>query len=205
MAKKVTTAATFAKTWALSSAATLGSLVRGTGILLELRARLPFAWRKSLNLTGGSLILAMPEGSEDDFGSAAVAISHALEAIESLPVIPREIEDILAISTSERRRWLDDGRLPNAGTRTVKLRGRARQITFHVFDPRIVEELLDRGAVDEWRENDAATRLENRRRAAFEAKLTRSLKKAKRDKAEAGDANSNLTGWEAFRRDGLLR
>lgn len=124
MAKKVTTAATFAKTWALSSAATLGSLVRGTGILLELRARLPFAWRKSLNLTGGSLILAMPEGSEDDFGSAAVAISHALEAIESLPVIPREIEDILAISTSERRRWLDDGRLPNAGTRTVIARSR---------------------------------------------------------------------------------
>jgi hypothetical protein len=151
MAKEVTTAVSLAKTWALSSAATLGSSVRSKGILMELRARLPCTWRKSLNLTGGSLILAMPEGAEDDSGSVVVAISHALEAIESLPVIPREIEDILTISTGERRRWLDDGRLPSAGTRTVKLRGRARQITFHVFAPRIVEELLNRGAVDGWR------------------------------------------------------
>lgn len=68
-----------------------------------------------------------------------------LDDMETLPVIPREIEDILTITTGERRRWLEDGRLPSAGTRTVKLRGRARQITFHVLDPAIVVDILDRG------------------------------------------------------------
>lgn len=201
MAKKTNANYGMIETWTLPSAASLGSSVRAKGILLELRARLPLASRKSLDVEGKTLVLAMPEGSENEFQSAATLVTHSLETIESLPVIPREIEDILTISTSERRRWLEDGRLPSAGTRTVKLRGRARQITFHIFDPRVVEELLDRGTVEEWREEDAAAKLENRRRATYKAKLTRSLKKdAKRkskSKVEPEDASLRLAGWSA--------
>ena len=40
------------KTWVLPPAATLGSSVRMKGILLEIRARLPSATKKSLNLDG---------------------------------------------------------------------------------------------------------------------------------------------------------
>lgn len=125
----------------------------------------------------------------------------------ALPVIPREIEDILTIKTSERHRWLADGRLPSAGTRTVRLNGRARQITFHVFDPKVVEDLLDRGIVDEWRVEDAEAKAEKRRRAAYQAKLTRSLKKkvAKRPTTSSDDPASKLGGWEEFDVDGLLR
>ena len=75
-------------------------------------------------------------------------MSAALEGIDKLPVLPREIEDILAIKTSERHRWLKDGRLASAGTRTVRLRGRARKITFHVFDPLAVEDLLTSDTID---------------------------------------------------------
>jgi hypothetical protein len=130
-----------------------------------------------------------------------------LDGIADLPVIPREIEDILTITASERKRWLEDGRLPSAGTRTVRLQGRARKITFHVFDPRVVEDLLDRGAVDEWREVDAAAKAENRRRAAYQAKLTRSLKKReKTEQTERTDETATgLSGWEEFGSDGLLR
>lgn len=203
----VTTA--FTETWILPPAATLGSAVRAKGILLELRARLPFTTRKSLDVSGNILTLAMPEESEDEFRSTAIDVARSLEKIESLPVIPRELEDILTISTTERRRWLEDGRLPSAGTRTVKLRGRARQITFHIFDPRVVEDLLDRGAVDEWREEDAAAKSENRRRTAYKSKLTRSLKNAgkAKPKPELGteDASSKLAGWDEFEGDGLLR
>lgn len=74
-----------------------------------------------------------------------------MQKAETLPVISREIQDILTIKTSERHRWLADGRLACAGTRTVRLNGRARRITFHVFDPKVVEDLLDRGAFDERR------------------------------------------------------
>jgi hypothetical protein len=76
-----------------------------------------------------------------------------------------------------------------------------------VFDPRVVEDLLDRGAVDEWREVDAAAKAENRRRAAYQAKLTRSLKKReKTEQTERTDETATgLSGWEEFGSDGLLR
>ncbi|MHC2568673.1 hypothetical protein ACVMH6_001001 [Rhizobium leguminosarum] len=130
-----------------------------------------------------------------------------LEDIETLPVLP-PVQDILTVSTTERHRWLSDGRLRSAGTRTVKLRGRARKITFHVFDPRVVEDILDRDLVTVWREEDAEATVEKGRRAALKAKLTRSLKtKAKTSSKPDADDASRLKplGWEEFSRDGLLR
>ncbi len=110
---------------------------------------------------------------------------------------------------AETHRWLKDGRLQSAGTRTVRLSGRARQITFHVFEPHVVEDLLDRGIVDEWREEDIAARAENRRQAAYRAKLTRSLKKAAKKprtvESQPNAAASKLVGWDEFDVDGLLR
>lgn len=91
----------------------------------------------------------------------------------------------------------------------MKLRGRARQITFHVFEPQMVEDLLDRGAVEEGREEDAAAAMENRRNAAYKAKLTRSLKEDSKATAASQDvtdeASAKLRGWKEFGRDGLLR
>jgi hypothetical protein len=194
--------------WPLAAAITLGSSIRVKGILQEIRSRLPSAVRKSLDMEAGALILVMPERSKTAFRATSTTISEALKTIADLPIIPREIEEILAITTSERKRWLEDGRLPSAGTRTVRLQGRARKITFHVFDPRVIEDLLDRGAVDEWREEDAVAKTENRRRAAYQAKLTRSLKKkAKTDRSEedADEALAGLSGWDEFGGDGLLR
>ncbi len=197
------------RTWTLPPAATLGSSVRAKGILLEMRSRLPMSSRKSLVLEAGELVLAMPANAKTEFNAAAGIVSAGMKDIESLPVIPREIQDILTIKPGERHRWLADGRLPSAGTRTVRLAGRARQITFHVFDPRVVEDLLDRGAVDEWREDDLVAAAENRQRAAYKAKLTRSLKKGANSpsptNAGLGEESTKLTGWEEFGRDGFLR
>lgn len=191
--------------WTLPAAATLGSSVRTRGILLEMRARLPLALRKALDIEASTLTLRLPESEAPAFRAAAAMVSGALDGIESLPVIPREIEDILDIKTSERHRWLKDGRLPSAGTRTVKLRGRARKITFHVFDPRQVEELLDSGVIDDWRELDAETARENRRRAAWQRKLVRAEKAGKGAPAEGVGEPVQLVGWAEFERLGLLR
>jgi hypothetical protein len=197
------------KTWVLPPAATLGSSVRAKGILLELRARLPVASKKSLDIDGGELTLSMPASAKLEFHAAASIVADAINGIECLPVIPREIQDILTIKASERHRWLADGRLPSAGTRTVRLNGRARRITFHVFDPRLVEDILDRGAVDEWREADAIAAAENRRKAAYKAKLTRSLKKAgrtsKTTERHPDDPATKLQGWAEFDVEGFLR
>ncbi|UXS01262.1 hypothetical protein [Agrobacterium tumefaciens] len=197
------------RTWTLSTAATLGSSVRAKGILQEMQARLPAAIKKLLVLEGRELTLAMPANDKAVFNAAVAVISRAMDEVETLPVIPREIQDILTIKTSERHRWLADGRLPSAGTRTVRLNGRARRITFHVFDPKVVEDLLDRGAVDEWRVEDAEAKAEKRRRAAYQAKLTRSLKKAektaKKPKNDPDNPAAELRGWAEFDVDGFLR
>lgn len=197
------------RTWTLPPAATLGSSVRAHGILLEMRSRLPISSKKSLVLEAGELILSMPADDKTQFDAAATIVSSAMKDIENLPIIPREIQDILTIKPGERHRWLADGRLPSAGTRTVRLAGRARQITFHVFDPRVVEDLLDRGLVDQWRDEDIEAAAENRRKAAYKAKLTRSLKNAPKSAATANQASAEadvgLAGWEEFGRDGFLR
>ena len=197
------------RTWTLPPAATMGSALRSKGILQELQSRLPSASKKSLVLDGSDIILAMPVREKAAFNAAAVVLAKAMEDVENLPVIPREIQDILTIKAGERHRWLADGRLPSAGTRTVRLNGRARRITFHVFDPKVVEDLLDRGTVDQWREEDAEAKAENRRKAAYKAKLTRSLKEARKAKGAAQEESDEpapaLRGWEDFDVDGLLR
>ncbi|WP_291385662.1 hypothetical protein [Devosia sp.] len=191
--------------WHLPYSVRLGSSVRSKGIFQFVRLRLPASARKNLTVNAGELTLKLPE--DVDAEPLITAVSKALEGIEERPILPREIEDILAIKSSERHRWVKDGRLPSAGTKTVKLKGRARKITFHVFDPRVVDDLLDRDAVVEWREQDALTAAENRRRAAWNRSLARSS--AKKDGGSidgpSGGEGVPLKGWEEFERTGLLR
>ena len=196
--------------WTLPAAATLGSSVRAKGILLEIRARLPGPFKKFLEVKGAVLVLSWPENADGDAKPLVAIIDKTLDGIETMPVIPREIQDILAITTTERHRWLKDGRLHSAGTRTVKLRGRARKITFHVFDPRHVEDVLDRDLVSQWREDDVIQRAENRRLATAQRALMRKPKSVapaepKPDDSPEDAVRHQLKGWAEFERDGFLR
>lgn len=190
--------------WPLPAAATLGSAVRAKGIMLEMRAKLPAATQKYLDVRPGLLVLGMPAAADDDFVRTSATVTRNLAGIENLPVIPREIQDILTITTTERHRWLKDGRLPSAGTRTVKLRGRARKITFHVFDPLIVAEILDADRMTEWREADRVAAAENRRQAAWKRRLARE-QKAKPPASAQDQVSPGLDGWAEFERDSPLR
>lgn len=207
MAKREKNGIELIRTWTLSAPITMGSSVRAKGLLQEIQARLPATSKKAISLEGLDLVLAMPVDEKPAFNAAVSVVSKALDEAPSLPVIPREIEDILGMKTSERHRWLADGRLPSAGTRTVRLAGRARKITFHIFDPQVVEDLLDRGAIDEWRIEDVEAKAEKRAKAAYEAKLTRQSKKRKLSKKpeDSEDPAMALRGWEDFDLDGLLR
>jgi len=195
--------------WPLTYAATLGSSVRRQGLFLEIRARLSPTVRRSLSIGSGTLTLRMARADEKQFRAASLVIQTALEGIESLPILPREIENILQISSTERHRWLKDGRLQSVGTRTVNLRGRARQVTFHVFDPRVVEDLLDHDTVSEWRDEDAAKAAEKRLRAAWTSRRRRSAERDTTSEPPPDDGPANerpkLLGWDEFERDGPLR
>lgn len=68
----------------------------------------------------------------------------------------------------------------------------------------MIEDLASRDAVVDWREQDAETAAENRRRAAWKAKQKR-LEKTGGPAPAADDDRPNLRGWEEFERDGPLR
>lgn len=177
------------------------------GIERELRRRLPWTMRKHLIVDAGLVILSVPDA--EHFAALASRIGDALESITELPMLPSEIEDVLGISSRERHKWLEDGRLRSVGTRTVKLRGRARTVTFHVFDPRHIETILDGDLPTIWREEDAIRSAENRRRAAAKAALARKRKAASgpsgTEREAAEEAAPSLAGWDEFDADGLLR
>jgi hypothetical protein len=150
----------------------------------------------------------MSESDANEFNAASAKISKTLDGIDVLPVLPREAEDILTISSRERHKWIKGGRLQCVGTRTVKLRGRAKAVTFYVFDPRHIEDVLDRDLPTVWREEDAQEVAESRRRAAGKAALTRAGKgkaAVARHAREASSPLSKLEGWDAFEAEGLLR
>lgn len=196
--------------WPLPPSATLGSSMRLKGIEREVRARLPWVVSKFAKAETGRIVLRMLKTDADAFQAASATISRALEGIETLPVLPREAEDILTISARERHKWLRDGRLKSIGTRTVKMRGRSKAVTFHVFDPRHIEDILDRDLASTWREEDAQEVTENRRRGAGKAALTRAGKRERtaRSPRKAGKDDApqpKLEGWDTFEAEGLLR
>lgn len=150
----------------------------------------------------------MPDAGAAEFDAVSEIIADMLAELAGLPILPSEAEDILSISPRERHKWLDDGRLQSAGTKTVKLRGRAKAVTFHVFEPSFIEHVLDSGMPDIWREEDVATVAENRRRAAGKAALTRAGKRPAKSHqvAPAPDEEATgLAGWDEFEAEGLLR
>ncbi|MER9919315.1 MULTISPECIES: hypothetical protein [unclassified Mesorhizobium] len=196
--------------WPLSPSATLGSAVRSKGIEREVRARLPWAVRKHVKAETGRIALRMSRSEAEAFKAASANISKTLEGVEALPVLPREVEDILTISSRERHKWLKDGRLQSTGTRTVKMRGRSKSVTFHVFDPRHIEDVLDRDLATVWREQDVQEVAENRRRGAGKAALTRAVKGTGQARTARKARNTDgpppgLKGWDAFEDEGLLR
>ncbi|MGN6096628.1 MAG: hypothetical protein ACTHP8_10375 [Bosea sp. (in: a-proteobacteria)] len=195
--------------WPLQSGVTLGSSVRAKGIERELRRKLPWALRKFLKVEAGAVVLQMPTASREDFEDAAATITQAMGGLAELPVLPSEAEDILSMSSRERHKWMGDGRLQSAGTRTVKLRGRSKPVTFHVFEPAHIEHILNGDLTEIWREEDAAALAENRRRAAGKAALTRAGKRQAKSKGAAPESSEThdiqLEGWEEFAADGLLR
>ena len=115
-----------------------------------MRAHLPFVTKKVLGIEGGVFILRMTEKGDDDFRSASAIMSKTLEGTESLPLIPHEIEDILTIS---RQSGIDGSR--TAATKRSNSYGETawtrKEDNFHVFDPRRVEDVLDRDLVTVWR------------------------------------------------------
>lgn len=195
--------------WPLPATVTLGSSVRARGIEREIRRRLPWSTRKHVTVETGKVVLHMLDAEAVEFDALSAIVEDMLAGIAELPILPSEVEDILSITSRERHKWLNEGRLQSAGTKTVKLRGRAKAVTFHIFDPRFIEHILDSDLTEIWRLEDIVTAAENRRRAAGKAALTRAGKRQALSRKSASAPHpmlaTELEGWEEFEAEGLLR
>ena len=60
-----------------------GIAVRARGILLEMRVRLPKTARKSLDIDGNALTLAMKESDRSEFDHASAIVSEVIGGIET--------------------------------------------------------------------------------------------------------------------------
>lgn len=189
--------------WPLPSSVTLGSAVRAKGIERELRRKLVWGLRKHLTVEAGRIVVSVPEGDAETLQAISGLVDRHVASLAELPILPSEIEDILSISSRERHKWVAGGRLHSAGTKTVKLRDRAKKVTFHVFDPRHVEDILNADLPELWREDDARAAADNRKRAAAKAAMQRAAKR--RPMTEMASKESALEGWDEFDAEGLLR
>jgi hypothetical protein len=192
--------------WVFPIAVALGSSVRVKGIDREVRSKLPPQARPFLDMDTSRFVLRMPESDAALFKTASEIVTRVLANIADLAVLPSEAEEILTILPRERLKWTKDGRLQSAGTRTVKMRGRSKSVTFHVHDPRHIEEVLDRDLPTRWREEDAMQAADNRRKGMRKAALTRSGKtEGKAAPARPSPIEANLEGWKLFEAEGFLR
>lgn len=188
--------------WHLPSSVTLGSSVRTKGIEREIRRRLPWSTRKSLTVETGKVVLHVPDAEAAEFDALSAIVGDMLPEFATLPILPSEAEDILSISSRERHKWLDDGRLPECrhqdGQAAWPCEGHGVP---HVFTPGFIEHVLDSGLSEIWREEDIATAAENRRRAAAKAALTRAGKRPAKSRkvAQTDEVATGLEGWDEFK------
>lgn len=72
-------------------------------------ARLAFSDRKRLTVEAGQVRLSFDAGEDKRLEAAAAVIASVLDRIDALPVLLREIEDVLTILAGERVKWLKNG------------------------------------------------------------------------------------------------
>lgn len=91
----------------------------------------------------------------DEFGEICSAVERKLEKLRLKPLSSRAVEEILSISSGERRRWSKDGRLPHVGNALIKL-GK-KQLSLFLYSPVDVQVILrNPDTVLRWRQEDIA-------------------------------------------------
>lgn len=104
----------------------------------------------------GAVIAAFAGRPPQDIQEIESTLLRSLEKFLKERLYPAVVEEALAITSRERRRWTKDGRLPNSGSGSFK---RGTQTVHFVLHPQ--EEIVALASKPEiiagWREQDAST------------------------------------------------
>jgi hypothetical protein len=103
-----------------------------------------------------SVSITCPEATEADILRISAVTEQKLTRLQQEPLAAKMVEEILAITSAERRRWSKDGRLPNAG-HALFSQGK-KQVSLFVYPPDTIRELADRPEqIADWRRHDSGT------------------------------------------------
>jgi hypothetical protein len=132
---------------------TLGSKTREKDLRRRFKARLQ-RWSPQKVLDTGAIISACWATADVEQAKFAIEyLDHMLEAFRKERLIPKIVEEVLSISSQERRRWIKDGRLPKSGTGHFKKGKTAFQ--FYLHSPDEIAKLAARPEIiAEWRAAD---------------------------------------------------
>jgi hypothetical protein len=136
------------------------ALTSGSDRKADLAIRLVnFLFRQKLKCvvsnSPSGLSICCPEATESEILQRCAVAERRLGQLQDEPLTAKMVEEILAISSAERRRWSKDGRLPNAGRASFN-QGKQR-VSLFVYPPDVIRELATRpDRIAEWRRRDAA-------------------------------------------------
>jgi hypothetical protein len=103
---------------------------------------------------GEAIRTTIPSQATVDLVDLLSAIDKALDAFRQERLYPKVVEEILGITSRERRRWTKDGRLPKSGTGSFR-RGR-QSIHFALHPPQEIARLSKNPEIiAAWRKADA--------------------------------------------------
>ncbi|PPQ42342.1 hypothetical protein [Rhodopseudomonas palustris] len=90
-----------------------------------------------------------------DMSGLLTAIDAEIAAFQAERIYPKEVDEILAISSRERRRWTKDGRLPTSGH--TSFRSGKNSVFLVLYPPAPITALAHRPEqIEAWRRADAA-------------------------------------------------
>jgi hypothetical protein len=100
-----------------------------------------------------SVAITCPEATEADILGVCAIAEQRLTRLQQEPLTAKMVEEILAITSAERRRWSKDGRLRTAG-QALFSQGN-KQVSLFVYAPDAIRELAAQPQqLAEWRRRD---------------------------------------------------
>jgi hypothetical protein len=137
------------------TALTLGSALRGRDICNRVKTKLKQA-RPIMRSSDGEPIAARFDlEALDKLTSIVPVIDVMLDGFSKERLTPRMVEEILGISSVERRRWTKDGRLPKSGMASFRRGQQSFYLYLHPPD-KIARLAANPAIIAQWRDEDAA-------------------------------------------------
>lgn len=137
----------------LGRSLTLGSISRAKELRRRVKARIQKWSPTSLTSEQTGISAVWHRSNFKNFRLAMEEIEQVVDDFCKERLEPKVVEEILGISSQERRRWVKDGRLPRSGTGQFKKGKQVFQFFLHPADE-IAKLAAHLEIIESWREAD---------------------------------------------------